>query len=206
MNSTIYSQIGLRVRQLRRQQHRSQDELSVWLRAFHAPITRDMIANWETGPGRGAGSLYSSSGLRAQGRGDGYSAPPDLKGFESRPDHARVPPPARAATNPSISHHRRMNVTAQQTEFLSWKVVPARLDATQAAWFLGFEPHEIPRLVTAGLLKPLGHPARNSTKFFATETLEQFRRDEKWLARASDAIASYWRERNARKQQARGRA
>jgi hypothetical protein len=92
-----------------------------------------------------------------------------------------------------------MNVTAQQTEFLSWKVVPARLDATQAAWFLGFEPHEIPRLVTAGLLKPLGHPARNSTKFFATETLEQFRRDEKWLARASDAIASYWRERNAHK-------
>jgi hypothetical protein len=92
-----------------------------------------------------------------------------------------------------------MNVTAQRTEFLSWKVVPARLDATQAAWFLGFEPHEIPMLVTAGLLKPLGHPARNSTKFFATETLEQFRRDEKWLARASDAIASHWRERNAHK-------
>ena len=37
------------MRQLRRQQHRSQDELSVWLRAFHAPITRDIIANWETG-------------------------------------------------------------------------------------------------------------------------------------------------------------
>jgi hypothetical protein len=97
-----------------------------------------------------------------------------------------------------------MNITAQQTEFLSWKIVPARLDATQAAWFLGFEPHEIPMLVTAGLLKPLGHPARNSTKFFATETLEQYR-DEKWLARASDAIAAYWRERNARKQNACGR-
>jgi hypothetical protein len=96
-----------------------------------------------------------------------------------------------------------MNTTAQKSEFLSWKFVPARLDATQAAWFLGFAPHEIPRLVTAGLLKPLGHPARNSTKFFATESLEQFRRDEKWLARASDAIASYWRERNARKQEAR---
>ena len=54
-------------------------------------------------------------------------------------------------------------------------------------------------LVAAGLLKPLGHPARNSTKFFATETLEQFRHDEKWLARASDAIAQYWRERNARR-------
>jgi hypothetical protein len=99
-----------------------------------------------------------------------------------------------------------MNVTAQQTEFLSWKVIPARLDAGQTAWFLGFEPHEIPMLVAVGLLKPLGHPARNSTKFFATEILEQLRRDEKWLARASDAISAYWQKRNARKQTARGRA
>ena len=49
MNSTIHFQIGLHVRKLRRQQRRSQEELSVWLCAFHAPITRDMIANWETG-------------------------------------------------------------------------------------------------------------------------------------------------------------
>ena len=49
MNSTIHRQIGLRVRKLRHQQRRSQQELSVWLRAFQAPITRDMIANWETG-------------------------------------------------------------------------------------------------------------------------------------------------------------
>jgi hypothetical protein len=97
-----------------------------------------------------------------------------------------------------------MNVTAQQSEFLSWKVVPARLDTRQTAWFLGFKPHEIPVLVAASLLKPLGHPARNSRKCFATETLEQLRRDEKWLARASDAIATYWRERNARKRKACG--
>src|ERR1019366_4949078 len=99
-----------------------------------------------------------------------------------------------------------MILSAEQTEFLSWKIIPARLDATQTAWLLGFEPHEIPMLVAAGLLKPLGHPARNSTKFFASETLEQFRRDEKWLAPARDAIASYWRERNARKQKAGGHA
>jgi len=92
-----------------------------------------------------------------------------------------------------------MNTTEQQTEFLSWKIVPARLTATQTAWFLGFEPHEIAMLVAAGLLKPLGHPPRNSTKFFSTETLEQIRRDEKWLARASDAICAFWRESNARK-------
>lgn len=98
-----------------------------------------------------------------------------------------------------------MNTTAQQSEFLSWKILPARLDASQAAWYLGFEPHEIPMLIAANLLKPLGKPARNCTKYFATETLEQLRRDEKWLARASDAIAAYWRQRNARKRSTGGR-
>jgi hypothetical protein len=92
-----------------------------------------------------------------------------------------------------------MNAPITRTEFLSWKILPARLDATQAAWYLGFEPHEVPILVTGGLLKPLGKPARNCTKFFAAEMLEQLRRDEKWLARASDAISAYWRQRNARK-------
>ena len=99
-----------------------------------------------------------------------------------------------------------MNSTDQQTQFLGWKIVPARLDADQTAWFLGFDPHKIPMLVSVGLLKPLGHPARNSKKFFATEILDQLRRDEKWLARASDAIGSYWRKRNARKKKPCGRA
>lgn len=98
-----------------------------------------------------------------------------------------------------------MSTTTHQTEFLSWKILPARLDAAHTAWYLGFEPHEIPMLIAANLLKPLGKPARNCTKYFATETLDQLRRDEKWLARASDAIAAYWRERNARKRSAGGR-
>ena len=49
-----------------------------------------------------------------------------------------------------------MNVTAQQTEFLSWKVVPARLDANQALGLcaepLGWLEHgdgEAPRDVRA---------------------------------------------------------
>ena len=49
------------------------------------------------------------------------------------------------------------------------RLVPGRLDALQAAWFLGFEPHEIPILIAAGLLKPLGHPARNATKFASSD-------------------------------------
>ncbi len=98
-----------------------------------------------------------------------------------------------------------MKADEQQAEFLSWKIAPARLNASQAAWYLGFELHEITILIGQGMLKPLGHPARNSTKFFATETLDQLRRDEKWLARATDAIAEYWRQQNARKRSACGR-
>ena len=92
-----------------------------------------------------------------------------------------------------------MNITAQQTEFLSWKLVPARLDATQAAWFLGFEPHEIPRLVTAGLLKPLGHPQRYCVKKFSRETLARNIADETWLDKVAAAIHRHWRIQNALK-------
>ncbi len=50
MHSTIHYQIGLRLRKFRRQQRRSQRELSrLVFGALHAPISRDMIANWETG-------------------------------------------------------------------------------------------------------------------------------------------------------------
>ena len=98
-----------------------------------------------------------------------------------------------------------MKADQQQAEFLSWKIAPARLNASQAAWYLGFEPHEITILIADGMLKPLGHPARNSTKFFATATLDQLRRDEKWLTRATDAIAEHWRQQNARKRSACGR-
>ena len=45
-----------------------------------------------------------------------------------------------------------MSTTTHQTEFLSWKILPARLDAAQTAWYLGFEPHEIPMLIAANLL------------------------------------------------------
>ena len=81
-------------------------------------------------------------------------------------------------------------------EFLSLKVAPARLNVQETAWFLGFAPHDIPILIQAGLLKPLGHPPLHGTKYFATAIVEQFRSDLKWLARASDAIVQHWRTKN----------
>jgi hypothetical protein len=87
----------------------------------------------------------------------------------------------------------------EKESFLNLKTPPARLTAEEAAWFLGFAPHEIPILMADGLLKPLGHPPGNGQKYFATATLEELRRDMKWLAKASDAIVEHWRIKNSRK-------
>jgi hypothetical protein len=92
-------------------------------------------------------------------------------------------------------------VNIERKDFLSvFRTPPARVVAEEAAWYLGFAPHDIPVLVSAGLLKPLGHPPASGTKFFATATLQKLRDDLKWLSRASDAIVRHWQTKNARKQ------
>jgi hypothetical protein len=95
-------------------------------------------------------------------------------------------------------------MNSQQEQFLNLKTLPARLKAEEAAWYLGFAQHEIPVLVADGLLKPLGRPPETGVKYFATTALEELRRDQKWLARASDAIVQYWRTRNGNKKAHRG--
>jgi hypothetical protein len=85
---------------------------------------------------------------------------------------------------------------SQREKFLNLKNPPARLNAEEAAWYLGFAPHDIPVLVSHGLLKPLGHPASHSVKFFAFVTLVELRNDPKWLARATDTMIQHWRGKN----------
>jgi hypothetical protein len=87
----------------------------------------------------------------------------------------------------------------EKEHFLNLANFPARVSAEQAGWILGFSDKEIPILVAEGILKPLGRPARNGPKYFATAELEELRRDRKWLVKASDAIVGYWVNRNSRK-------
>jgi hypothetical protein len=86
--------------------------------------------------------------------------------------------------------------------FLNLRHFPASVSAEQAAAFLGISPHEIPILVSKGLLKPLGHPAPNGPKHFLMATLKDLERDEKWFGKMRDALQEYWRQKNARKQDA----
>ena len=77
--------------------------------------------------------------------------------------------------------------------------LPARLDAQQAALVLGFGEHDIPVLIKARLLKPLGSPAPNGIKWFSAAELEAFAKDRAWLDRATKAVQAYWKGRNREK-------
>ncbi len=88
----------------------------------------------------------------------------------------------------------------EQKELLNLRVLPARLNTEQAAHLLGFQPHDLPILCVRGLLKPLGTPPPSAVKYYATSDLEELRADRKWLARATDALHRYWRNKNQRRE------
>jgi hypothetical protein len=58
--------------------------------------------------------------------------------------------------------------------------LPARLTAEQVAWVLNCQAHDVPILVMARLLKPLGNPATNSVKYFATMDVLELTKDRTW--------------------------
>jgi len=88
----------------------------------------------------------------------------------------------------------------EQHRFLSLlRQPPARLTAEQAAWVLNCQPHDIPVLIAARLLKPLGSPQPNSVKYFATAEIASLAEDRLWLGKMTTAISRHWQTRNQRK-------
>jgi hypothetical protein len=88
-------------------------------------------------------------------------------------------------------------VNQAKKDFLSLVTPPARLGIEETAWYLGFSDHDIPVLMSVGLLKPLGRPAATGSKFFAMVELQALRSDTRWLAKASDAIVNHWKSKNS---------
>jgi hypothetical protein len=73
---------------------------------------------------------------------------------------------------------------------------PARLTSEEAGWVLGFESHDIPILIRAGLLKPLGSPAPNAPKYFSAVYVEGLTKDTVWLSKATKAVSKHWKSKN----------
>lgn len=92
-------------------------------------------------------------------------------------------------------HERRQN------RLLNAIRLPARLSVPDVAILLGFSEKDIPELVKAKLLLPLGKPVRNATKYFATQHIDACANDPKWLARATDAMGNHWRAGNLKRRQ-----
>jgi len=91
-------------------------------------------------------------------------------------------------------------VKEDQQRFLSLLgQLPVRLTAEQAGWVLNCQPHDIPALIHARLLKPLGNPSVNGTKYFATADLLETAKDRVWLVKMTTAINTHWQKQNAKK-------
>jgi hypothetical protein len=88
----------------------------------------------------------------------------------------------------------------EQQRFLSLLgQLPVRLNAEQAGWVLNCQPHDIPALIHARLIKPLGNPTANGSKYFATADLLETARDRSWLVKMTSAINAHWQSQNAKK-------
>jgi hypothetical protein len=77
--------------------------------------------------------------------------------------------------------------------------LPARLTAEETGWVLNCQAHDIPALVTARLLKPLGNPSQNGAKFFAAADVMEAAKDRSWLVKVTNTISQHWQHQNARK-------
>jgi hypothetical protein len=77
--------------------------------------------------------------------------------------------------------------------------LPVRLTAEQAGWLLNCQSHDIPALIHSRLLKPLGNPSANGSKYFATADLLETAKDRAWLVKMTTAINTHWQKQNAKK-------
>jgi hypothetical protein len=85
---------------------------------------------------------------------------------------------------------------------LNCRRLPGRLSTGEAAVLLGFQEHDVAPLIAAKLLAPLGKPAPNAPKYFATVDVLAAAQDRDWLSQATRALARYWRIKNSRKKSA----
>ncbi len=88
-------------------------------------------------------------------------------------------------------------MNSEKGEFLRLTTLPARLNITETAWYLGFTEADVSVLISAGLLRPLGHPPASGSKYFALTELQTLRADTRWLAKACDASVNHWKKKNA---------
>lgn len=103
--------------------------------------------------------------------------------------------------NGQTGMHRRPTdspgvIKSAARELLNTRRLPAMLTVAQTAVLLNRGEHDIPLLVRAGLLKPLGNPPPNAVKFFATVDVLELAGDRDSLHRICSVLTEHWRAKN----------
>jgi hypothetical protein len=94
----------------------------------------------------------------------------------------------------------RTVATAQEKfAVLNCRRLPGRLNTSETALLLGVQDHDVPVLVAARLIMPLGKPAPNAPKYFASVEVAANAENPEWLAKATQALARHWFVKNRRK-------
>ena len=88
-------------------------------------------------------------------------------------------------------------ISAQARELLNLRRLPAMLNIAQTAVLLGLADHDIPVLVRAGLLQPLGNPPPNAVKSFSTVHVLELAGETAILNKIRRTVYEYWRSKNA---------
>ena len=88
-------------------------------------------------------------------------------------------------------------ISAQARELLNLRRLPAMLNMAQTAVMLGLAEHDIPVLIAAGLLKPLGNPPANAVKYFSTVEVLEMAGESAVLNKIRSTVYQYWRGKNA---------
>ena len=87
---------------------------------------------------------------------------------------------------------------AEKLAVLNCRRLPGRLNTSDTAVLLGIHEHDVPVLVAARLLLPLGKPAANAPKYFAAVEVTARAKDCEWLAEATKVLAKHWLRKNRR--------
>ncbi len=94
---------------------------------------------------------------------------------------------------------KKLNGSQDILSLMNCRRLPARLTTGEAAGVLGFQEHDIAPLIAAKLLTPLGKPAPNAPKYFASVDILEAAQNRDWLSQATRALARYWQGKNERK-------
>lgn len=87
----------------------------------------------------------------------------------------------------------------ERHELLYARRLPAMISCDEVAVLLGPKPHDIPVLVRARLLVPLGKPAPSAPKYFATCEVLRHCENPVWLGKAQECLTRHWKGKNERK-------